>query len=216
MKSISIENLYNKIDKKILLVESYTEYKDLSFIIKMSRLKPSSLLVDNKLSLTLDKKWYDEFGNSLNLIKNKKFKIIEDDLSIDRAKIVCSDLYDNLPIHKIAKVSKLVYFLSGKDEDFQEDYLIIAFLGIDNYLRVYYLYAGQLAMCSPLNLGMKVLKSIVENRDLKLYLELNNKDVVLFPCANQKSWVSFWPASKQLLEIISKENELFSQLLNLN
>lgn len=209
MKSINIENLYNKIQRKILLVESYTEYKDLSFIIRMCRLKPAG-----DLSLSLEKKWFDEYGNSLNIVKNKRVKIIEGDTSIDFSQITCTDLYDGLPIHKIAKVSRLVYVLTGKDEDFQEDHLIIAFLGIDNYLRVYYVYNGQMAACSPLNLGMKVLKSIVDNRDIKFYLELNNNEPVLFPCTNQKSWLSYYPFPNRFVEKVSKENELFSQLLN--
>jgi hypothetical protein len=210
MKSISIDNLYNKIRQKILLAESYTEYTDLSFIIKASRLKPS----DN--NLTLERKWIDEYGNSLNIVKNKKIKIIKNDLSIDNTQLICTDLYDGLPIYKIGKVSKLVYLLTGKDEDFQEEHLIIAFLGIDNFLRVYYIYDGQMTMTSPLSLGMKVLKSIAENRDIKYFTELNNKELVLFPCINQKSWISFYPASNQFLEIIYKECELFSQLLNIN
>lgn len=210
MKSISIENLYNKIQRKILLAESYTEYPNLSFIIQSCRLKPS----DNEL--TLERHWCDEYGNSLNIIKNKKIRIIENDLTIDKSQLTCTDLYDGLPIHKIAKVSKLVYLLTGKDEDLQEEHLIIAFLGIDNYLRVYYVYDGQMVMCSPLNLGMKILKSIAENRDIKFFTELNNKELVLFPCINQKSWISFYPASNKFLETISKECELFSQLLNLN
>jgi len=210
MKSISIDNLYNKIRQKILLAESYTEYTDLSFIIKASRLKPS----DN--NLTLERKWIDEYGNSLNIVKNKKIKIIKNDLSIDNTQLICTDLYDGLPIYKIGKVSKLVYLLTGKDEDFQEEHLIIAFLGIDNFLRVYYIYDGQMTMTSPLSLGMKVLKSIAENRDIKYFTELNNKELVLFPCINQKSWISFYPASNNFLETIFKECELFSQLLNIN
>ena len=211
MKSISIENLYHKINRKILLVESYTEYKDLSFLIKMCRLKPFG-----DLSLSLEKKWFDEHGNTLNIVKNKRLKIIEGDTLIDKSSLICTDLYDGLSIQKIAKVSKLVYILVGKDEDFQEDHIIIAFLGIDNYLRVFYIYDGQLATCSPLNLGMKVLKSIVEDRDIKYYLELNNKDSVLFPCASQKSWLSFWPLPDRFARTISKESELCSHLLNIN
>lgn len=211
MKSISIENLYNKIHRKILLVESYTEQKDLGFLMKMSRVKPFG-----DLSLSLEKKWFDEHGNTLNIVKNKRLKIIEGDLSIDKSALVCTDLYDGLPIHKVAKISKLVYVLTGKDEDLGEDHLIIAFLGIDNYLRVYYIYNEQMAMCSPLNLGMKVLRSIVENRDIKYYLQLNNNEPVLFPCNGQKSWISFYPPPNKFLESVSKENELFSQLLNIN
>lgn len=212
MKSTSIEILHNKIQRKILLAESYTEYKDLSFIIRSCRLKPAN----NDLSLSLNRKWIDEYGNSLNIIKNKRIKIIENDLSIDKNQLICTDLYDGLPIHKIAKVSKLAYVLVGKDEDFQEEHLIIAFLGIDNYLRVYYIYDGQMAMCSPLSLGMKVLKTIAEYKDIRYFIELNNKDLVLFPCTTQKSWISFYPAPQKFIGAISKESDLFSQLLNIN
>jgi len=177
----------------------------------MCRLKPFG-----DLSLSLEKKWFDEHGNTLNIVKNKRLKIIEGDTLIDKSSLICTDLYDGLSIQKIAKVSKLVYILVGKDEDFQEDHIIIAFLGIDNYLRVFYIYDGQLATCSPLNLGMKVLKSIVEDRDIKYYLELNNKDSVLFPCASQKSWLSFWPLPDRFARTISKESELCSHLLNIN
>lgn len=210
MKSINLENYYSKINKKILLAEAYTEQPTLGFIIKMCRLKPA----EYSTKLCLERKWIDEYGNSLNILKNKKIRIVENDLTIDKNNLVCTDLYSELPLSKISKVSKLVYVLSGKDEDFQEDYLIISFLGIDNYLRTYYLYNGQFELCSPLNLGTKVLKFIVENKDIKYFIESNNKDFVLFPCLGQKSWLSFWPASKQFTEIINKNCELFSHLIN--
>jgi len=211
IKSNTLENIYNKINRNILLTESYTEYKNLDFIIRMCRLKPYSF--NSKLSL--ERKWIDEYGNSLNIVKNKKIKIIEGDLDIQE-KIISTDLYAGLSLVKLSKMSKLLYLLIGKDEDFQEEHLIIAFLGIDNYLRVRYIYNGEIGVCSPLNLGMRALKSIAENKDIKYFTELNNKNFVLFPCLAQKCWLSFWPASPKFLETINKESELFTHLLEIN
>jgi len=130
MKILSLDSFYKKIKRTVLLVEGYTEIKNLAFILTACRLKPIGL----GSKLELHRHWVDEFGSSLKIIK-KKIQIVHNDLSIDREHLPCTDLYYGLSLERIVKMSKLSYLCYGQDED--EIYYIISFLGIDNYLRTY-------------------------------------------------------------------------------
>jgi hypothetical protein len=200
----NIERLYAEIRKQILLVQSYTEIKELAFIIKACRLKPHSFIFGKKdKRLILHKWWVDEFGNSLKVIKNKKIKIIGNDLSIPSNKIVCTDLYYGLPLDKIAKMSKLLYLCHGKDEDLQE-YFFITFLGIDNYFRSYLNIDGEWQQVSTLLLGLKNLRALVRHVDIKYFLEFSNKEKAPLPCARAREWITFMPASREFLLVLKK------------
>src|SRR6185295_2676581 len=110
MSSSNIERLYAKIRQHILLAQSYTEIGELAFIIKSCRLKPHSHIFEGKNNkLTLHRWWFDEFGNSLKIVKNKRIKLIYNDLSLSRDRVVCTDLYRGLSIDRIAKTSKLIH-----------------------------------------------------------------------------------------------------------
>lgn len=214
MKSPSLNRFYLKINRAILLAQSYTEDKDLSFIIKSCRLKPFPLFFqDEKYNLILYKKWFDEFGNSLNIIKNKRIKIINGDLLLRSKPIICTDIYYGLAIEKILKLSKILHLVIGINEDTQDHYFMITFLGIDNYLRSYVYDNSIWEQISPLCLGMKRLKNICRHTDIKYFHELSNKENYMTPCASTTEWISsVYPSEDFLLSLKKRHDVDFSFL----
>lgn len=214
MRSPSLERLYAQISKLILLAQSYTEVNELMFIIKACRLKPYSYVFEKRSNkISLHRWWFDEFGNSLKIIKNKRIRLTYNDLSLDRDKIVCTDLYHGFSLENLVKVSKLMHVCSGKDEDSLKDCFFVTFLGIDNYLRSYMFLEDHWQQVSPLLLGMKQLKTIAKNTDVKYFREFLIKENVPLPCARAKEWITFMPASNDFLQLMKKEyNDTFSFL----
>lgn len=218
MKVYNTDRLHLKINKNILLAESYTEIKELSFIIKSCRLKPYDYLFKNKKgNFILHNHWVDEFGNSLFIYNNKKIIFTFNDLSIDRNKITCTDLYYGLTISKILKISKLLFIYYGKDEDLNNEFAILAFLGIDNYLRCFMHLYDKWEQISPLYLGINNLKKIYSNLDIRYFLNIKNIKNSLTPCMNGQTWVSCLPMSSDFVSILNKEtNIILPKLLERN
>lgn len=212
MNSPSIERLYAKLDKHLLLTEAYTEINGLSFVIKACRLKPVDFVFKTRSTkLMLHRWWFDEFGNSFKIIKNKRIKFIFNDLKLNRNKIVCTDLYNGLDITHIIKMSKIISIYSGLDEDLSQPCCLLAFLGIDNRLRSYLYLYGEWAQVSPLLIGLQELKNIAKYRDIKFFKFEENKKIPL-PCANGKSWISCLPPSDLFLSSLDKHCELIRKL----
>lgn len=207
MKSPSIEWLHAKLEKQIKLAQSYTEINELEFIIKACRLKPYNYVFEGRNNeLILHRWWLDEFGNSLKIVK-KQINIIYNDLNLDRSKIICTDLYYNLLINKIVKMSKLVYICYGKDDDLYQDCFLITFLGIDNHLRTYLYLYGKWEQVSPLLIGMNHLKLLNEHIDIKYFEELENKKKSTLPCVLEQTVVSYLPPSNNFVDLIKKQHE---------
>ncbi len=208
MKSPSLDKYYQQIDKAILLVERCTEIKELSWIIKSCRLKPSLIFFkDEKYKLKLYDHWFDEFGNSLKIIKNKKLKIISNDLSLDKNKIVCTDLYYGLSFDKIIKISKLIHLIIGKDDE-QNNIVFLTFLGIDNYLRSYLYYYNEWKIISPLLLGRISLINIFKFLDIKYFLKLYNKENIITPCATADEWICCLPVPKTFWQTLKNKYDI--------
>ena len=204
MRTPSIDFFHGKIEGAIRLAQSYTEINSLAFIIKSCRLKPYSMLYENyKWRTILHRSWLDEFGNSLN-IKGKKIDIIYNDLKLNKKPIVCSDIYYNLSLNKIAKLSKMLYIFKGKDEDLYQDCYLISFLGEDNFLRSYLYLYGEWEQVSPLIMGESQLDLFFKNIDLKFFIKINYKDTPI-PCLSPQGWISSLPISLEFREIL-KEN----------
>lgn len=214
MKSPSLESFYYKINRSVLLTQSYTEIENLAFIIKACRLKPKTLFFNNeKYSLKLYQEWFDEFGNILKIIKTKKIDIIYNDLSIIDNKIA-TDLYYGLSVDKIVKISKLMHLIIGKDEA-SDKVFIITFLGIDNYLRSYLFMDNEWTVVSPLILGINRLRNIIKRSDIKFFHELKYKKDNMIPCQVATEWISYIPVANNLIEIIKEKNDIdFSPLFN--
>jgi hypothetical protein len=193
------EEYYQKINSEVNLVSSYLEDKSIKDIFIKCRLKPYQYNTQFGRKLTLRRHWVDEFGNSL-LIEGKEIKIIENNLSIDEKEVKNTDLYYGLNIEKIFRISKLAHLYYGKDEDASQDCLAITFLGIDNYLRTFCWYQFEWQRFSPLSLGIKNLKKIIESQDIKIFKEINGDDRVIYPCAKKEEWILSLPAHKLFWE----------------
>lgn len=206
MRSPSIEWLHAKLDKQIKLAQSYTEIEELEFIIKACRLKPYDYIFEERSdNIVLLRWWFDEFGNSFNISKKKQIKITHGDLRLDREKITCTDLYYGLALDKIAKISKLVCLIAGKDEDLYQDCFLLTFLGIDNHLRSYLYWYGEWQTVSPLLMGMKALKLIENHKDIKYFHQVGNKENSAIPCVSGETWLSYLPPSQGFLDIVKRQ-----------
>jgi hypothetical protein len=208
MNNISINSFYFKYEKLLKLIETYTGIKNLFFILKACRLKPYEVIYNKNDDLILNNWWFDEYGCSLKLIKkSKKLYIINNDLSLNKEKILCTDLYGGLSIDKTIKISKFMYLVYGKDkEDFNQDFLLVSLLGIDNYLRTYLYLYKQWTQVSSLLLGFKNLKRMMENLDLKYFKELKVGALrARLPCDKIYVWLSSIPISDSFNEELDKK-----------
>ncbi len=216
MYNQSLEQFYKKIDKRILLVSSYMEDPLLYNIIKSCRLKPITTISEQKFNsknVVLENIWIDEFGNSLN-INNKKCKIILNDLSIDKSKIITTDICFGNSIHKIYSKSKIGFFIIGKDEDLNEDYYVVSLFGNDGYLRTYiYIYGQWSRNYSSLFLGLKNLKLIMSSLDVKYFVDVKNKVEQLYPCTESSAWISSLPESKSFYDSVLSNHKILLNIL---
>lgn len=213
MKAIGIDTFYHKINKHILLAESYTEIKNLSFIIKSCRLKPSTILETNDYELKLHNDWQDEFYNCLNIL-DKKIKINYNE--IKSKPITTTDLYYGLSLRKVYLLSKLMFYYVGQDLETQDNFLFISMLGIDNFWRTYYVQNNELFNCSPLLMGTRLLKKISDNLDIKYFKSIGVHDHILIPCINAKAWLSFCPMHEDFLSEVKAHNEFASDFITNN
>ena len=214
MRSPSVEWLHAKLDKHIRLAASYSEVPELEFIIKACRLKPYDYIFDDRSEkIILYKWWFDEYGNSLELVKNKRIEITQNDLRLDRKRIVGTDLYHGLSLDRITKMSRLVYLISGKDEDVYQDCALLTFLGIDEHLRTYLYWYGEWQQVSPLLMGMRSLKTIANHMDVKHYHQLGNKENSAIPCVAGEAWLSYLPVSQAFLSELNKKSEMLAAIL---
>lgn len=217
MKSPNLDRFYLNINKTILLFQSYLEMPEIGFIIKSCRLKPYSFFFENnKNKLSLQSKWFDEYGNSLTILKKKKVKIICGDLQIDKSKILCcTDMYSGLTINNVAKISKTILVNYGYDDEFYQDCFLISFLGIDNYLRTYLYMFGELKQISSLLIGLRNLKSIHIN-SVNDFREFKIKENNVLPCQEYKTWLSSLPMSEEFSNILEKQCPIAFQTIKTN
>jgi hypothetical protein len=168
---------------------------------------------DRSEKIVLYRWWFDEYGNSLELAKNKRIEIVYNDLRLDRKRLVTTDLYHGLSLDRITKMSKLVHLISGKDEDVYQDCAALTFLGIDEHLRSYLYWYGEWQQVSPLIMGLRSLKTIANHIDIKHYHQLGNKENSAIPCVSGEAWLSYLPASPAFVTDLNKQSEMLAALL---
>lgn len=213
-KILNINDLYNGIDKHLLLVEKYIEIENFVFILKACRLKPyivfkNQVLLNKKIILY--DHWFDEFNTSIKIQKNKAVKIIHNDLSVINN--INTDMYFGLSLSNIVKISKLLYIYLTKDEDTKNDACLLSFLGIDNYLRTYLYFYNSWIPVTSLLLGLDNLKFIFKNCNIKYFKKLNKKNNIKMPCQEGEAWLSYLPANEKLIGEL-ESNIDFSFLTN--
>lgn len=191
-KSLSASEFSDVFYNAFRLIEAHTEQKNLAKVFKMCRLKPSQILFDNsKEKLKVYKIWVDEFRNSISII-NKKVILKYNDLSFK--KVISTDMYYNLSIDKIAKISTFAFCIYGKTDD-NEDCCLITFLGMDNYLRTF-LYLDEWVQVSPLLNGIENLLFISNKIKVRRMANFKNRKGAVLPCASPKAWLTCLPCKE--------------------
>lgn len=210
----NIESFYAAIEPSLKFAGVYVKKQWLPFAIKMCRLKPQSFVISKSFTIPkrarLFTRWIDEYGNCLKLEKThrQKLAVSYDVPLIDPKQLVITDLYACLPLDKVAKMSKLLYFRSGLDAN-QVPQIVLAFLGIDNFLRTFKLIDGVWMSAAPLELGCYVL----EQMSIKSEMQNNYTKVLInklpnWPCTNQVSWLSSWYPSSEFVSILKQYSQV--------
>jgi hypothetical protein len=206
MKSLSLDALYAQLHKHIVLAQSYAEITELPFIIKSCRLKPYDFLFGIKSNkVVLHRQWVDEFGNSLHIEKDKSLTLTYGDLSLDRSKLISTDLYYGLSLDRIAKMSKLIYVCSGTEEENQQETIFLTFVGLDHYLRSYLYSCGEWQQVSSLFLGIEHLKLLSHYTDLPYFRPII-KEKTPMPCLAAGQWLSCLPLDSELVSLLNKRS----------
>lgn len=207
----TVEQFYLAIKPEINLLSGYLEDKEIANVIIQCRLKP--YLYNGMFNRTalLRRQWVDEFGNSL-YIEKKRYKIIINDLSIDKSKVRCTDLYEGLPISDLVKISTLAHLSVCREED---DYQIISLKGIDNYLRTFVIMDKVVYRVSSLLLGIKNIKKIIKNEDIKLWKQFKKEGDMIFPCSKIDSWLVSLPIRSQFWDESKLDKQQFNYLENI-
>jgi hypothetical protein len=215
MKSPSLDKLYTQLHKHIVLAQSYTEFTNLALIIQSCRLKPNDYVFRKKsLKTILYSDWFDEYGNSLHFNK-KTVSLVYGDLSLDRDKIVNTDLYYGLSLDRVIKMSKMAFICLGVDEDLLEDCFFLTFLGLDNYFRSYLFLHGDIQQVSSLLLGLDTLQMLVQHIGLQYSKKLDSLEKCPLPCQRTQAWLSCLPLSSALVSDIRKHSDKLTNLLEI-
>jgi len=216
MKSPSIDSVYALLYKNLLLVEAYTEIPNLAFILKACRIKPYGYFFEKRTNkIILERRWFDEYGNSL-ILKNKKVKLIYGDLRLTRNMIACSDLYYGLDMSKIVKMSKSMYVTFGQDEDLYQDCALVSFLGIDDFLRTYLYYYGEWQPVSSLLLGMDGLGVIARYKDKNYHGQFHFSKNTRLPCTTMKTWLTYLPIRERFLSTLEQQCNVVASIFKGN
>lgn len=214
MKNLNLKSFYDKIIRNLKVALGYTEIDGLDFIIRASRLKPFDYFFNNlRQKVVLHRTWFDEFGNTFNINKNKNIEIIKGDTRLINYNIPCTDLYYGLSLDKIFKISSLVQIIVGKFEE--NEYYFLNFLGIDNYFRTFIIYKDQIIKISPLELGFDNLHQMYENRKIRYFLKCKLKKINFpDPCEKAESWISYIPVHRDFIKLLEDKSPELANILN--
>jgi hypothetical protein len=201
--SFTLEEYYDIFYKFILIAQAYSEIPELSFIIKSCRFR-SNIILTSESRITAHKKWIDDWGNSINLSKNK-IKVIFNDLLINKENLFSTDLYSGLDLERVIKISTLAFIGLGRDDDLNKNCCLLSFFGIDRFFRTFLLLYDEWKKVAPILIGVHNLRKIYENLDLKNYIQIKNKENIL-PCVEGKSWLSCLPASEEFIKLVESES----------
>jgi hypothetical protein len=205
MRNVSLDQFYRRINKKILLIGGYTDDKLMPNIIKSCRLKPISVF-SNRFdeNTVLESVWADEFDSNIE-IRNKKPRI---NLHARKFHTTITDIYRNETIEFLIAHGAMACI--GLYPDSQNFILLLK--GTDNYFRCWSCQNGELSLCSPLTVGLKVLRQCFP-KHLRYFQKLEVKSELKE--LREVEWlITTLPAHKLMSENIETYNQLRSVLYN--
>lgn len=216
-----IDSFYLKYSGYLDVVAGFVEDRRLPFIIRACRLRPySSLRKSLSKTTAFVDLWVDEYGNSIRILESKKYKTVLNDLSIARKKLECTDLYANVNIKDLVKISRLLYIGCWEDDTYDntnKDVYFLSFLGHDNYLRTRVFIDGNWAICSALYLGIGILKKIADNLETVGFEIIEDLKAIPRVALNRSSdrnqFITIWPPPAKLTEMFKDKHPfIFNQL----
>ena len=213
---IPLERFYKKNSLRINAVSGYIEDDRIAYIIKSCRLKPYDVLSGIGAG-ELDRCWADEYRNSMRVHKDKRLKLIFNDLSIDPEYILTTDMYANVNLTDLPKISKLAYFSIIPDEIESNNYVyIVSFLGNDNYFRTRIFIENRWTRISTLYLGLRLLHTITDHLSTNYFIELDPKKVsTMLPLGIGRHWITFWPPHRHAVSVLNREKPFLLEQLEL-
>ena len=213
MTTWNIDLYLNKLEKNILLVEKFTELRELYTVIKFCRLKPLEFLETNNYKIKLFNTWVDEFGNSICIRKNKKIETTLNNISAFKYKKT-TDLYYGISLEKINKISKNSLIIKYIDEDDNENFLL-SFLCIDNYIRSYHIDGEICEQISPLYAGINNLRKFAKNLHIQSHKKMIIKGFKI-PCKRVSGWISSVPFEDSFIKELEKNCIILANILKEN
>src|SRR4051812_26435886 len=125
MNKITIEKFYEKYRGYVDVTAGYLDDRRIPFILKACRLRPQ-LSTEHNLPTTprLERWWIDEFRNTLRIGKNKRIRLIFNDLRVNKDRVRCTDIFANVSIQDLYTISKLLYVCKAQDEITHNDVYI--------------------------------------------------------------------------------------------
>jgi hypothetical protein len=205
-----IDRLHINIHSSIELAAALMKMPCIADIIRLCQMTPKNLIDknhSNELYYNSDVKttshyyshWVDPFGHVMKLNKSHGWFEIQPYIIGARSENIYNrDMYAGLSIAKIAKISKFIDILFGKDIDLEEDYIVLTFLGIDDKLRTYVYIYGEWESYPSLLIGSKALRDISENKAMSEFKEIRAARRIIYECSSQKRWLSALPLPKEL------------------
>jgi hypothetical protein len=206
MRNLSLEQFYKKIKKKIVMLGGYLDDKSIVPIVRACRLKPIKVFSESfDFATSLEEAWVDEFNNVVE-IKKKKIKVRWNASDVSKT---TTDIYRNETIDFIIAHSKLALIgLYPGTENF-----ILLLLGTDNYLRCYNYVNQHLDICSPLRVGVKMLKYYLNSKTGKYFKKLTVKSDIK-ELSDIEWFITPLPTTKLFLPNIVAYSKLRSILYN--
>jgi len=155
----TIEAFYIKYKGYLETVQAYTMESGLADVMQACRMKPLNHYISPlPVSARLERHWCDESRCSI-LIKKRKIKTVQNDLSVP-ANISTTDMFCNLSIFDLPKISQSVYIGVGTDES-DRHVFILSFLGDDMFIRSRLYVDGNWQKVSPIVMTIPLVRELL-------------------------------------------------------
>lgn len=188
---------YKLINRKLKIVSAYLQDEEIEWIIKACRFKPINSFFKNysHSKILLEKKWVDEWNNSL-IIENNEVKLIINDLELNIEQISTDLYYGRNPI-EILKNSKLISIAITKRNDESID--IITMLGRDNFLRTFIIENNEINNSfSPVVMGLDLLRKCAILIGARGVVELKEASIN-YNSVVEKVFISSLPLDEEII-----------------
>ena len=201
-------DMYNKLEKCVQLFSIKNNCPDFSKIVYSCKLLPSNIKKQIiPKNATMYNEWYDEYNSSIYYCS--KLKVKQNNITVPTHS---SDLYRNLPIEKMAKLSVAFYLCITQEEELKNEFFIVSLLGLDNHIRSYMYYDNSWINISTLSIGVNNIISLI-NYKTSMYVVIPDTDKpVYIPNVDKIQLIDKLPAQVYVQEIESYQQLHFLKL----